>query len=91
METTPKSPPIRQLHRRGGDKQDPDLEKIKVLGLTTQLDALPRAQRQFGTYWDKGSSNNGDYSTKHHPDIYHETKRTMGFAGFVIYPTIACM
>ena len=49
------------------------------------------AQRQFRTYWDKGSSNNGDYSTKHHPDIYHETKRSMGFAGCVFYPTIACM
>jgi hypothetical protein len=42
------------------------------------------AQRQFRAYWDKGSNNNGDYSTKHHPDIYHETKRSMGFAGSVL-------
>ena len=32
------------------------------------------AQVQFRFYWDKGPNNNGDYSTKHHPIIYHETK-----------------
>ena len=44
------------------------------------------AQGQFRFYRDKGPNNNGDYSTKHHPDIYHETKRSMGFAGCVFYP-----
>ena len=48
------------------------------------------AQLQFRTYWDKGANNDGDYSTKHHPDIYHETKRSMGFAGCVFYPSIVC-
>ena len=46
------------------------------------------AQGQLRIYWDKGPNNNGDYSTKHHPKIYHETKRSMGFAGCVFYPDI---
>ena len=49
------------------------------------------AQQQFRCYWDKGPNNNGDYSTKHHPDVCHETKRTMGFAGCVFYPNLLCM
>lgn len=32
-------------------------------------------QQQFRLYWDKGSNNLGDYHTKHHPQIYHETHR----------------
>jgi hypothetical protein len=30
------------------------------------------SQKQFCYYWDAGSKNWADYSTKHHPDIYHE-------------------
>ena len=48
------------------------------------------AQAQFRFYWDKGPNNNGDNSPKQHPDIYHDTKRSMGFAGCVFYPNI-CM
>ena len=48
-------------------------------------------QGQFRTYWDKGPNNDGDYSTKNLSDIYHETKRSMGFAGCVFYPNIACI
>jgi len=33
------------------------------------------AQGQFRFYWAKGPDNEGDYHTKAHPDIYHETKR----------------
>ena len=44
------------------------------------------AQGKFRIYWDKGPNNNGDYSTKHHPNIYHEIKQSMGFAGCVFYP-----
>ena len=29
-------------------------------------------QEQFRYYWAPGSENEGDYSTKHHPPIYHE-------------------
>ena len=46
------------------------------------------AQVQFRIYWDKGPNNNSDYSAKHHPNIYHETKRSMGFAGCVFYSDI---
>ena len=46
------------------------------------------AQGQFRIYWDKGPNNNGDYSTKYHPIIYHETKWPMGFAGCMFYPDI---
>ena len=49
------------------------------------------AQGQFRTCWGKGPNNDGDYCTKHHPDIYHETKRSMGFAGYVFYPNMACI
>jgi hypothetical protein len=37
------------------------------------------AQNQFRYYWAKGPDNEGDYSTKHHPDIYHESKRKCWF------------
>ena len=33
------------------------------------------AQGQFRFYWDKGANIKGGYSTKHHPDTYHESKR----------------
>ena len=46
------------------------------------------AQGQFRIYWDKCPNINGDYSTNHHPLIYHETKRSMGFAGCEFYPDI---
>ena len=46
------------------------------------------AQQQFCIYWDKVPNNNGDYSTKHQPLIYHETKWSMGFSGCVFYPDI---
>ena len=44
------------------------------------------AQGQFRIYWDKVSNNNGDYITKHHPIIYHETKRSIVF--FVVCFTL---
>ena len=33
------------------------------------------SQEQSRYYWALGSENEGDYSTKHHPPIYHEAKR----------------
>ena len=33
------------------------------------------SQEQFRCYWAPGYENEGDYSTKHHPPIYHEAKR----------------
>ena len=46
-------------------------------------------QNQFRYYWNKGSNNWGDYSTKNHPIIYHETKRSLGFAVCVYYPELS--
>ena len=37
-------------------------------------------QQQFRFYWAPGSKNWADYSTKHHPPIYHEPERPL-FAG----------
>ena len=39
------------------------------------------SQGQFRYYWASGSLNWGDYSTKHHPPLYHESKR-MQFSVF---------
>ena len=33
------------------------------------------SQDHFRYYWAPGSENEEDYSTKHHPPIYHESKR----------------
>ena len=33
------------------------------------------SQEQFRYYWAPGYENEGDYSTKNHPSIYHEAKR----------------
>ena len=33
------------------------------------------SQEQFRYYWAQRSENEGDYSTKNHPPIYHEAKR----------------
>ena len=38
------------------------------------------AHQKLRFYWDSGSNNWADYSTKHHPPIYHESKRNL-FAG----------
>ena len=34
-------------------------------------------QKQFRTYWRQGSTNLGDYVTKHHPSIHHTTVRPL--------------
>ena len=52
------------------------------------LNWLRCIQGQFHIYWHKVPNNNSDYSTKYHPIIYHETSRSMGFAGCVFYPDI---
>ena len=33
------------------------------------------AQRLFQFYWDRGSNNNADYYTKHHPTYHHKSMR----------------
>ena len=54
--------------------------KLKSMDLRYHWLRCRAAQDQFRFYWDKGSSNWGDYSTKHHPPVYHESKRPL-FAG----------
>jgi hypothetical protein len=34
------------------------------------------SQNQFRHYWDAGKSNLGNYFTKHHPAIHHQTARS---------------
>ena len=34
-------------------------------------------QKQFRTYWQAGTTNNGDYVTKHHAPIHHVTMRSV--------------
>ena len=37
-------------------------------------------QKHFRYYWDKGTNNNADYFTKHHPPAIHREKRKVYFA-----------
>jgi hypothetical protein len=46
------------------------------------------SQKQFCYYWDAGSKNWADYSTKHHPNIYHEALRPT-HAGIWIVPPVS--
>ena len=62
--------------------------RSKSWGLRLNWLRCREAQGKFLIYWDKGPNNNSDYRTKHHPIIYHETKRSIGFAGCVFYPDI---
>ena len=34
-----------------------------------------KTQQEIQPYWDKGSNNDGDYFTKHHPPEYHKIQR----------------
>ena len=54
--------------------------KLKSMDLRFHWLRCRTAQDQFRFYWDKGPNNWGDYSTKHHPPVYHESKREL-FAG----------
>ena len=62
--------------------------KSKSWDLRLNYSCCREDQRQFRIYWDKGPNKNGDYSTKHHPIIYHKTELSMGFSGCVFYPEI---
>ena len=49
--------------------------KLKSMDLRFHWLRCHTAQDQFRFYWDKGPNNWGDYITKHHPLVYHESKR----------------
>ena len=54
--------------------------KLKSMDLRYHWLRSREAQQQFRYYWAPGQDNWADYSTKHHPPIYHESKRAQ-FAG----------
>ena len=54
--------------------------KLKSMDLRYHWLCCQAAQEQIRFYWDKGSYNWGDCSTKHHPPIYHKSKHPL-FAG----------
>ena len=50
--------------------------KMKSMDMRLWWLRCREAQGQFRFYWDKGANNWADYSTKHHPAIYHEAHRS---------------
>ena len=56
--------------------------KLKSMDLRLHWLRCREAQGQFRFYWAPGPDNWGDYSTKHHPPIYHLSQRPQ-FAGMV--------
>ena len=54
--------------------------KLKTMDRRLHWLRSREAQGQFGRYWASGNLNWGGYSTKHHPTLYHESKR-MQFSG----------
>jgi len=49
--------------------------RIKMLWMRLHWLRCRAAQGQFRFYWDKGTHNLADYSTKHHPPAYHLAHR----------------
>ena len=58
--------------------------KLKAIDRRLYWLRCRKSQGQFQYYWAPGLLNWGDYSTKHHPPIYHESKRTP-FAGLTVH------
>ena len=49
--------------------------RVKMMDMRINWLRCRESQDQFRYYWDKGSNNWADYSTKHHPPIYHLAHR----------------
>ena len=49
--------------------------KLKTIDRRLHWLKCRETQGQFRYYWESGSVNQGDYSTKHHPPLYHKSKR----------------
>ena len=54
--------------------------KLKTMDRRLHYLRCREAQVQLRYYWASGNLNWGDYSTKHHPPLYHESRR-MQFSG----------
>ena len=50
-------------------------KKLKTMDRRLHWLRCREAQGQFRYYWASSNLNWGDYSTKHHPPIYHESRR----------------
>ena len=50
-------------------------KKMKSMDMRLWWLRCRKSQGQFRYYWGPGPSNLTDYSTKAHPDIYHESQR----------------
>ena len=50
-------------------------KRAKMMDMRLWWLRCPGSPKQFRYYWDAGSKNWADYSTKHHPDIYHKAHR----------------
>ena len=50
-------------------------KKLKTMDRRLHWLRFREAQGQFRYYWASGYLNWGDYSTKHHPPLYHESRR----------------
>ena len=57
-------------------------QKVKSMDLSFHWLRCQESQEQFRFYWAMGHLNWRDYSTKHHPPIYH-TNNHPRFAGYV--------
>ena len=55
-------------------------KKLKSMDLRLHWLRCRAAQGQFRIYWAAGIDNWADYHTKHHPPVYHESKR-LQYAG----------
>ena len=51
------------------------MKKIKSMDMKYHWLQCRINQRQFRHYWAAGKSNNGNYVTKHHASIHHQTTR----------------
>ncbi len=58
-------------------------KKLKAMDRRLYWLRCRTAQGQFRFYWAPGLLNWADYSTKHHPPVYHEQHRRL-FAGLAV-------
>ena len=56
-------------------KQTIQPKRTKAMDMRFHWMRCRKFQKQFRTYWRKGKTNNGDYTTKHHPTIHHRVTR----------------
>eukprot|EP00804_Cyclotella_cryptica_P028343 CCRYP_013204-RA/>CCRYP_013204-RA protein AED:0.49 eAED:0.49 QI:0/-1/0/1/-1/0/1/0/82 len=74
--TQPKTPIQTDNSTTTGFVNDTIIQRhIKMIWMRLHLLRCREAQGQFHFYWDRGSANLADYSTKHHPPAYHLAHR----------------